>query len=1098
MSLPSFGQNNCGTVPSQADINNTINLQSSVGCVDTSSGLDETEPITLNLILRYAKDGQAAGEISQTDRNTMEATIDSVYDDHNISFNYIWTELNCLPCMDNYNNWPDPWPNQIQPGNCMIGDILSLGTTESSGFTGMATAGTTGRFWAYGSGLSDQYTIAHEIGHAIGLYHTWGPGNSNINSYTTERVTRNNSPCDCNCGDTGDFVCDTPPDPYFTDDPYGIWNGPMYSACALTNDNDEKDDCLVEYADPDGILHSNLMSYVNNTNCGDFELTGGQNILIRKSLKNTDGSYKFQLNPGEIPLTQGFSVNVPTTKNTDEAFNGDIVVNSDLTIQGCTIELTEGHKIIVNAGAKLTIINATVRTYTGSICYFPMAGKKEWEGIEVAPSFSGFASISIESNSTIETSEVGIYNVEGSEGLLNLAFRFSTLNGPAITLSNTLGIQKLFKSNFSSTVSVTDNFYLAVEGCNFNFPMNSEDPGVIAQNTSLLVGNAYPNIPSKFYNCHTSVDFISESIHTLAVIGVEFYDVIDGVSAHGAGGLLTVSDCKMNLRDGSNAINGATGIYNNNMMDFKIYNNEIHGANTNNEYGIELTTPNENANPNLLINNKIYDCSNGINSQSNSDDYGDNISGVEFECNQFFNIQGDNFRTAEIGPKQGRGVEDENERAAGNVFDGSNVGFQEFNYAGGGSDLTKYYFRDATNEEPIYYNPDTHPGFGHDRFTKEKTNANPICTYPVINNDPQQLPIVRTQIKGLYDGGDTDGVIKLVEDDSDHDPTGVIISILPASPWVSVAVIQTLLEYGQYYTGAEFVQVVLANPGVIVNPYIYDVVFDSGSISSAIQLDILNAYNAGDARIDFENGLTDIFLDGAVYSNGVIEQEVVTGTLNMGIIRGEIEKKISRTKYFQIIETYLLENDYSNALLALTSKNDIRTKDPILLTERVVYGELVDMKVNLGNQGNTWDKLSIQDYNRVVQIANTYYGYATAKARNILKIYYGQSFGGYPSKPAYPSVTFLAAGTRSAVSDTRINVYPNPTKEYINIDLISDLDVTLSQLKLYNTKGEMILRTALNQTSNKIDVSSIHSGIYYYEILTNDNSLMVDKIIVIK
>jgi len=235
-----------------------------------------------------------------------------------------------------------------------------------------------------------------------------------------------------------------------------------------------------------------------------------------------------------------------------------------------------------------------------------------------------------------------------------------------------------------------------------------------------------------------------------------------------------------------------------------------------------------------------------------------------------------------------------------------------------------------------------------------------------------------------------------------------------------------------------------------------------------------------------------------VYSNGVIEQEVVTGTLNMGVIRGEIEKKISRTKYFQIIETYLLENDYSNALLALTSENDIRTKDPILLTERSVYGELVYMKVNLGNQGMNWDKLSTSDYNRVVQIANTYYGYATAKARNILKIYYGQSFGGYPSKPAYPTVTFLAAGTRNADDDTRINVYPNPTKEYINIDLINEIDVTSSQMKLYTNKGEMILRTELNHKANKIDISSIPPGIYYYEILANEKRLLVDKIIVIK
>ncbi len=1075
-----YAQNFCATEPSAQFLQELdLKITNQTGCTD-SIKYDLEQSIIFNLVLFYAKEGNGPDEMNDSIRNSIENDIANAFSPHNISFNVFWNNLDCDACLASL----DAWPEYLETNTCIQGHVFKPGGG------GEATGIGDGKFWG-------NYTsVPHELGHAIGLIHTHS-NDSTATGYTSELVNRDPlDACGCNCLQLGDRICDTPPDPFKWGNPIpGMFSD---SDCMMVNTNNVQDSCGKAFADPDQIVMNNLMSY----HCDEMNLprlTDGQNNRIRMMMDLGNGSFEYEYNPNEMPFTQGLTVNSTATKNSNEAFNGDIIINADLTIENCTIELTEGHKIIVNPGASLTIKNSTIRTYTGGICYFPMDGKTKWEGIEINPGIGNFTNVSVYTNSTLEISESGIYNPDGTEGLINLTFNNSTLNGPAIDLSNTFGLHKLVKSNFDRSVNVTDNFYLAVEGCNFNLPIDSAFSAIKAHNTNLLIGHSYPNIPTKIYNSHTSVDFVSEGIHSLAVVGVEFYDVIDGVSAYGAGGLLTVSDCTIRLRDATNVIGGGTGIYNNNMMDFKIYNNEIHGVNSNKEFGIKLTTPSENANSNLLINNKIYDCFTGIDTRTNStDDFGDNITGVEFECNQFFNIQSDNFKTGEIGPKQGRGALDPNKRAAGNVFDGSNVGFQEFNYEGGGFDLTNYFYRDTINEEPIFYNPDTHTGFGWDRFTKERVDANPVCTYPVINNDPNQIPTVRTQVTELYDGGGTGGVIKLVKDDSDHDPTGVITDILTNSPWVSVAVVQTLLEYAQYYTASEFAQVVLANPGVIVDPYIYDVVFNSGSISNAMQLNILNAYNAGDTRIDFESGLTDIFLDGAVYSNGVIEQEIVNGTVNMGVIRSEIDKKISKTKYFQIVETYLYEDDYANALLALTAKNDIRSNDPILLAEKSAYSELVHMQSNLGNQGMNWDKLNTADYNRVVQIANTYNGFATAKARNILKIYYDLSFGDYPPKPDYPTVTFLAAGTRSTTKDARIDVYPNPTNDYINIDFIREIDVTSSEMKLYNTKGEIILRRELNANANKIDISSMAPGIYYYEITANEKRLLVDKIIIIK
>ena len=317
--------------------------------------------------------------------------------------------------------------------------------------------------------------MPHELGHALGLLHTHQP-ESTDDDYTSELVTRSipsdeSNPCSCNCLSTADRICDTPPDPYIQDPSTNEeiqHNQDMFEDCEMANNGNITDACGELYNDPDTIVMYNVMSY----HCKDFSklnLTNGQNNLIRMTMDNGNGSFKFQHDPTTIPLSQGLTVNSTMIISTDEAYNGDIIVNSDLTIENCIVELTEGHKIVVNSGANLTIRNAVIRTYSGNICYNQKEGKLEWEGIEINPSYNSLTSISVYSGSTIDISESGIYNSAGSAGLLNLAYNNSTLNGPAITVSNTIGVQKLLKSNFNSTVSVKDNFYLGVEGSSFDF-----------------------------------------------------------------------------------------------------------------------------------------------------------------------------------------------------------------------------------------------------------------------------------------------------------------------------------------------------------------------------------------------------------------------------------------------------------------------------------------------------------------------------------------------------------------------------------------------------------------------------------------------------
>jgi len=174
-------------------------------CSDNFSEFDLTEDITYNLMLRYAKDGTGFGEVSQDQRDEIEIDINNVYDGKNIYFNFIWVNLDCDECLLGHSNWPP----RIENSNvCIQGDVLGYGppTPGGTGFSGVNS----GTFWAL------PQTVPHELGHSLGLFHTFRQYEAQP-STSNELITRTNTgsgSCSCNCLSTGDMICDTDADPY--------------------------------------------------------------------------------------------------------------------------------------------------------------------------------------------------------------------------------------------------------------------------------------------------------------------------------------------------------------------------------------------------------------------------------------------------------------------------------------------------------------------------------------------------------------------------------------------------------------------------------------------------------------------------------------------------------------------------------------------------------------------------------------------------------------------------------------------------------------------------------------------------------------------
>ncbi|QDK83564.1 hypothetical protein EXU85_35165 [Spirosoma sp. KCTC 42546] len=144
------------------------------------------------------------------------------------------------------------------------------------------TYGSNGQYFNWG-----EFVLPHELGHNFGLFHTYGFGNGN--STTDELVTRGPG---ANCETNGDFICDTPADPYGLPGAQTI----LINNCYQYDPNSTARDSNGELYSPS---ISNLMSYWPSCT---HEFTPGQinQILAGLALRQTHTAYTLDAPPTNV------------------------------------------------------------------------------------------------------------------------------------------------------------------------------------------------------------------------------------------------------------------------------------------------------------------------------------------------------------------------------------------------------------------------------------------------------------------------------------------------------------------------------------------------------------------------------------------------------------------------------------------------------------------------------------------------------------------------------------------------------------------------------------------------------------------------------
>lgn len=304
---------------------------------------DFSAPYYVRVFIRIARedDGTLPGctmETALQNFNEMNAQ----YNAHNICFQLVGMDYVNDSYLNNFNssaNLDQVYPDYIKNNNLDVDGAVTIfihyNFLFNSGSSGNAY-GIPNNFlsvarWAVNSGTVHSI-FGHEMGHCLGLYHTFQRQNG-----VQEAVTRNAGNSCYNCATDGDLCCDTPAD--YTDSQDNTssttcnYNGSATNSC-------------------DGLQYNpstiNIMSY-QPWSCISFTstaLTTNQRTRMHATINNAGGPIYSRV--AENNVIQG---SVSTSSNAIRVYSAK---NSYSTLAGATISHTSSSKVYYAAGDGLT------------------------------------------------------------------------------------------------------------------------------------------------------------------------------------------------------------------------------------------------------------------------------------------------------------------------------------------------------------------------------------------------------------------------------------------------------------------------------------------------------------------------------------------------------------------------------------------------------------------------------------------------------------------------------------------------------------------------------------------------------------------------
>ena len=1093
-------------------------------------------PMYVKLAIHIFRNDDGSGGITNEKLEETFDVIESIYSPHDIYFNYCIDEIHNTGLMVEAALNPygfHPPLNEDTRIDCYIH------FADAGGYT----FGPLPHKWFVSS--PKPHNIAHELGHALGLTHTFAGGCHEDAPYIDDDGELQYGE---NSYKAGDGVYDTPAD--LQDGTDSGTENSCYNTtyvdedCIFQNPNNQKDSKGHKYRDieyPEGSgnwnLAHNIMSYYSG--CHKL-ITVGQEEKIRKKMNSPYMMKVIQDAPKIKEFNYDVQINDLTIWDDDRIINGDVhVLSGTLKLRHNNFYFTPGHKIILHPGSTLKSFFSIIDvTNDLNNCSGPFTGET-WGGIEVKDYVTGQSATKISLKLTkINNAETAIYSSNKSTDIEIWASRFND-NHRAIELS---GLEQgpVDISNSQFIYNGPTHFLKHISQLKFVNTTASLRSIKVLNNNDNVSGDEFYGID--IYNSHISLYVCTikgwkNGISKLCGERNTFLDMYYcTIEDNYANGLYTKYNADvLNVKRSKFDNNGENGIFFDKDVYsiFDISNNDISNSDTGIKQEIKWERWHNNT---LYYNNNFYDIANtGIDFKNDRDER----DGPLFLCNKMEHTTGDHIVTKyainELQVGIGSSTESDNIKviSAGNTY--VNISGMNFEAKYLPYDVNYFYDPLVPKEDPVNSsginkanpnfvlaancpdNPFNSGGNGGPVGPKDPKGpggdgpgdpdvrpgdpSDPTDWVEVFDSIETVLDSIEDVFDDWTDGGPNNDVITTITTVTTTTSDDVTDILTDLGPWLSEESAEVLIQYSDQFTSQQLVSIFSANPDLFMNSTVYNFAFGDNSPFSMAEQSVLNIASQ---QITDKTKLLVQLRDVKLNKEYIITQGEKsamfatdsTMSIDYDKMRMWMEKRGDYSSKLGIADSYISEGNYSEAISYLQGISSIQELTQEELDDLNKYIELDQMLVNAYQNHRYIDELNSTEVELLENIANSSTMFAETKAQSILEYFYGFTFEDEEEIEGR-SEDFKTPRKMIVDQISNIEISPNPNEGQFEMKLQNvSFDTHIKNVKILSLDGKVVENRDFDSAKVKIKLENILSGVYIYNITDSTGRLHIGKLII--
>lgn len=1048
-----------------------------IECGTTSPG-----SAAVRVYLHIIKNTDCSGGLSSGIQTALKEFLSNVYGAHNINLNFPACNLDLCDNVISRENLLQYFNTHSIPdgingylfNDAGSGDAYFIPSTDF-----------------YAGGL-DFKTVAHELGHCLGLLHTF-----NCQGGNNECVDRNHT----SATNGGDKVCDTDADP---------WNGIDENTCMKTtslfdNDSSDHNGCLSfantcagdEYNPP---IH-NIMSYYGE--CVESFTPGQAERMKQMMILN--------------PVLQYASGDGNEVISSNTYWTSDVTMDYDLLIKaGITLtvkaklKMATSRKIILEAGATLIVDGGTLTIGNSKkTCGGTQDTGPFWKGVEIGKN-GGRGTVQLINNAIIEHSYSGLYTSAGGRAFVvtNNAFWYNNRSGIDMISSNRTQVM-LFISNsvfeLNSQYKGSDYHHqiiLANGIANFNicrienktniFP--NFIAAILEDGTALQFRNS-PKISGFYYGIKAS-----GNLNTFYIDNNIFEKFYYGVWTMGVNNFrLTNNDFKAGAY-GTNFT--STGLFIWSGTGFQISNNDFinFSVSPRRSDGIEVYHVNDFEDNYISSDNTFTGLYYGIKLSK----FG--CPTLLITCNDFANCREDIYVQSSSQVKR---IQNFNMQPAGNTFTSPPL---DFNYRNLYQSDIEYWYNGLI---PTHY-PQTVNKVNRIRYdeTGVRCYVEPICPECDLESvhDQRYSNLLTTEsdvqdsLDELLDGAQTTYWIAEVQQATTQNAASLLTQVQGLNPNVSSDLMTEIWYRDDLFTGQERFDLVCMNPLVLLDETFYNILQDTSLGITTQMRDSLQNLEIPSSGLRYElvkrsseirhekislshamssfhqlndtSGIANAIkwldriplvsarMDAALLSINNGDLNVIPGYLSqinsLASANGSAQLQAEADAFESLIDILLPAYEYNRFIGSLDSI------------------EVVELQ-NLAIQGNYFANVLASGWLEFYYAISAYYEPLRVAVDSGFKYYNSASIPDVVSEMQLPSV----------------EIYPTLVSNELVLFKSGMDKMSILELTIVDIFGIVRKKVSMSETSNiiRVDASGLSKGSYYLNIVLGNKSLSTKRFI---